>query len=504
MNEQVEWIKKCLRISANLIDVSEQEKHNCFLELKGQYRSFSKEQIQYIREVIHHTMELQDIFYLFSFFVNGLKLEEYWEEILKIVTEEQFDCYTGSILELQLLIAEKGSYVQKRCIHRKNVYKFWETLNLGYSYIPYKDRNKKRIVIITEQIIQARTHSPTNIIINTIYILKKYMGYEVLLYAVPSNMPIPLVWYDAHGYTIGEETGSFVFHGVEISVTRVCMTDGIESYRQMMKEIYAWRPSFVLSMGVDNPVADVPRMFTTVATVKMTVDNPVSEAQVLVFSKNADLLTQEEREQMLTDQRIFVEKKNMPPVYKNTGKHCLRSEFDLPEQRFLVAIVGIRLEQEITEEFAGIMHAIIERASNIDFAIIGTGAGVIEALRTSEFENRIHYMGYCEDLFSVYGMMDLYLNPKRGGGGFSGAMAIKAGLPVVTLPDCDVAFQVPTEFVVNDENEMIETVYRYAQDKEYYRKIRQRTEAYMTDDFDEKMMAYVKDLIENIESCIEV
>lgn len=85
-------------------------------------------------------------------------------------------------------------------------------------------------------------------------------------------------------------------------------------------------------------------------------------------------------------------------------------------------------------------------------------------LAGTSYGKRIHFLGYCMDLPGTYRALHLYLNPRRLGGGWSSAMALMAGLPVVTLPACDVAYNVGGEFTVTTEEEMVDAVIRYASD----------------------------------------
>ena len=70
-------------------------------------------------------------------------------------------------------------------------------------------------------------------------------------------------------------------------------------------------------------------------------------------------------------------------------------------------------------------------------------------------------MGYCTDLKGVVGALDLYLNPDRLGGGWSSAIALYAGIPVVTFEKGDVAYNVSEKFVVRDYKEMYEVIRKY-------------------------------------------
>ena len=69
---------------------------------------------------------------------------------------------------------------------------------------------------------------------------------------------------------------------------------------------------------------------------------------------------------------------------------------------------------------------------------------------------------------------DLYINPKRLGGGTSVAEALYKGLPAVTLDYGDVGVGAGSDFLVKDYEEMYKKVILYAQDKEFYEKMSKR------------------------------
>ena len=104
---------------------------------------------------------------------------------------------------------------------------------------------------------------------------------------------------------------------------------------------------------------------------------------------------------------------------------------------------------------------------------------------------------------ATYGMIDLYLNPNRAGGGFSSSMALTAGVPVITLPNCDVAYNVGTEFVVSNDEEMIAEVSKYLQDFEYYNYKKQCAEKISEKNSVEKLELYVKNILDKVLPCIE-
>ena len=83
-------------------------------------------------------------------------------------------------------------------------------------------------------------------------------------------------------------------------------------------------------------------------------------------------------------------------------------------------------------------------------------------------------MGYQEDVLAVNECCDVYLNPRRIGGGTSGAAALYKGLPVVTLNYGDVGVGAGEDFHVKDYEDMYHQVVRYSKDKEYYARMSQK------------------------------
>ena len=63
---------------------------------------------------------------------------------------------------------------------------------------------------------------------------------------------------------------------------------------------------------------------------------------------------------------------------------------------------------------------------------------------------------------------DLYVNPKRSGGGSSVSEALYQGIPAVTLPVGDVSVAAGADFWVPDYSTMKQLILRYATEKEFY------------------------------------
>ncbi len=78
------------------------------------------------------------------------------------------------------------------------------------------------------------------------------------------------------------------------------------------------------------------------------------------------------------------------------------------------------------------------------------------------------YLGKQEDALAVFACGDLYVNPRRAGGGSSVAEALYQGLPALTLPEGDVSAAAGEAFRVRDYEQMEREILRYMDDAGYY------------------------------------
>ena len=160
------------------------------------------------------------------------------------------------------------------------------------------------------------------------------------------------------------------------------------------------------------------------------------------------------------------------------------------------------MDKEIDDNFMQHLFTILLKNSNIDLVIIGETKDIQSKFKQTIYGNRIHFLGYCKDLLGVYRVLDLYLNPKRTGGGWSSAIALQAGLPVVTLPNCDVAYNVSQNFIVSDEDCIAKYVLHYAEDKQYYEEQKSIAKNIAKKNLKEQSIEYVAELLNKIEEAL--
>lgn len=503
----LEWIKNVISVCAAGIDRENEQKTQGDVEKLAEiYNNYNVEQQESIHQILREQFQMNDALYILSFLVKYLNLDAFGEDIIWHVCRENKDCFLGSMVEAQLEIYGTALYKQKRMLHRKNVQNFMQALNLPDGRSREQEKNKKRIVIVAEQLLSIK-HAPTLITLEFAYILQEKMNYEVCIITCPLDYHLPFdLWVDPRYYYGGfEGVRDIPYKGVKIRNIGFSMEDGsLDRCSRMLHMIAAWKPWLVLELGVTNPLADLCREFTVTVAMAMTTECPVSEADILIrYVPGTGAYEEACKKELLPRQKQIFMQEKLPVIAQEAEKECVPDELGLPEGKFFVAVVGNRLDLEIDEAFLNIMKQIMDAAENVDFAVIGDAEKLQEKLADTSYGKRIHFLGYCMDLPGTYRALHLYLNPRRLGGGWSSAMALMAGLPVVTLPACDVAYNVGGEFTVTTEEEMVDAVIRYASDDVFYAQKKQIAIEKGRDGGEQKMLEYVTSLFTRIQENVE-
>lgn len=496
----VQWIQEATGNCIKLIDgnnIGQRMEH-----VKNAYCTFDEGEKEFIHNLIKREFNIYDGIFVLSILTAYVKDERFWMDIAEYILEGTFDCFTREMLEIQLRMHGNIPYSIMRKVHKKSIESFEHKIKGEFSWVPVEEREKKHIVIITEQLLNFQ-HAPTRMVMEFAYILQEKMNYSVQIYTCTSNLRLPFeLWPNTRWY-VGREGKCFEIRYKEhlFTINNCTIKEtSIDLYTSMLNKIYKWNPIFVLNMGVANPIADLPRKFTTVVAMGMTIECPVSEAQILLREmQNKKELENEYALSIGKEQiQVFLEKR-IPPIIEKHGAIYQREQWGLPNDKFVVAIVGNRLDWEVDEKFASLIKKILHENKKIVFSFIGNVTKVKKFFEEDDEKDRIFYLGYCKDLIGVYHLVDLYLNPVRLGGGFSAAMALEAGVPVVTLQNCDVAYYAKEEFCVDNIQEMEKIIYKYADNLEFYEAQQRKIKNIVSKDLEKSVEDSVTWLVSEIQ-----
>lgn len=374
-------------------------------------------------------------------------------------------------------------------------------------YTPYAERNQKRIVVETDS-VNSYLHAPTRIVLDMCRLLQCELGYEVFLLI---NMPeldrerMKQFWLfsSERNYkktAVGEFT--IEYEGAQFSACQVTSCErNLIPLRDILWKIKNWKPFCIWHIGANSFLHDIYRGMTTVLSMPCTDGYSVSEAPVM-------LTYMESGSDLVRDQVAYIDAQGQKRYsidivvdYKTHQKTYAKTDFGFPKDSFIVCIVGNRLDQEMTEPFLRMLAEAASEQEKIWFAVIGECSRMVFPGISQE---RVKWLGMRLDLPDILQMTDLFVNPPRKGGGGGAARAAAVGVPVVTLPECDVANAVDEDFFVQDLTQMGQEIRRYCTDKAYYaeqqekiQKLYERKYQNHTTEHVKGMLAQVREWLEN-------
>lgn len=394
--------------------------------------------------------------------------------ILEVLEDDKIDCLLAETVRKQVMSNIFTSadvivpYCEERHINEVLSKKWVKENGNRFSYIPFEKRKKNSILVMTDQFLSIR-HAPTALVVQMIICLMD-LGFEVHLLINVANDEKGLgeVWWNPVHFNVWEKaygSGFLEFDKYRIPYMQVNYAERLEESIDMVGSyLDTVKPEFVWHIGGTLFIADeIGRSATMIAT-KCTDGYAVSEADVLASYMASS------SEYVLKSLQYIEDNKQqhcrfLPPNVKEhelVGENYTREQYGLPQDKFIICLVGNRLKKEISETFIAWMLDLVQRTNKVFFVTIG------EKIGESKFENNILQLGYQNELADVLKLCDLFVNPPRKGAGGGAVCAMAAGIPAITLGECDVANVVPESFIVRDLEDMKETVIRCLDDAQYY------------------------------------
>ncbi len=405
------------------------------------------------------------------------------ENMVKILDKGELDLYKSFIAAQQIyyvMFMDKSikiNYIELRKMYEGLLLRFESEIDLKADYIPLSERDKNKVILVTKQFL-GELHAPSRIVREVSAELQKNFGIKVLVIIAleeTNSDECKQVWLEPFIFNHYEElNGGFTFEyngetveGYQLTINK----ENENNIKSLLNIIRTVKPLFVLSIGDTIALADVMGKFTHVVTESLTSDIPISTAQTLI-NFNKQLNDIEVLKYIESKGQTFINNKIM--FFTDGAKNSYsRRLFNIPEDAFAISIVGNRLDMEITEKFIDVLTKILYCNKRIYYVFIGRFDEFSNMITEPMLKDRCAYLGYQQDLPGIYGMMDLYLNPPRQGGGFSALIAVENGVPVVTLEDCDVAVNLGKEFTCKSMSEFSDLILKYILDVSFYNRMKE-------------------------------
>ncbi len=485
---------------------------NCYRRLKGDFQEILEQDIDYLSVMDNEFANDSQLYILvlstLFFCSKDVKILEKIKELL-FLDDLPLDVTLRILKQIAVNHFSNGfaapEYSQERELHLHLLQRLQKELKVSKSYIPYEERNHNLIILETDTLL-LDTHAPSKMVLDIYKMLKYELGYEVYLLV---NF-LEVEEYNMEGFWVFPYrmnyipmlNGEFVstHEGIEIfGYQQIIHGNDISSFQNSIEYVYSKKPEFVWHIGAQSVFADMLKNITTLVSMPCTDGYAISEAPIQVSYMRVDKeMVKQMEEYNRSRAQKMIETGSMKKIeldlYTNQIKQIYkREDFGIPTDSFVIAIVGNRLDTELTDEFLSIMQKIVDREKNIYFAIIGNSK--MYKWKTL-IKERVVYLGFRKDLVEVMKITDLFLNPPRKGGGGGAECAIMLGIPVITLPNCDVA-HMKEEFVCDSLEKFPELVSEYCHNEEFY-----QSKVRVCKRLQEKVTNIVKDGSSNLEKTV--
>lgn len=393
---------------------------------------------------------------LLKYYIDNISDAEYdyfiWNQIKR-------GNLTGEI-EMNAESFNLHDYIYKRCFEKCRD----ELVDVNNS-IPYSERNKNVVIVMSIQYLSER-HAPTKTIMERCKTLKD-LGKVVIFintteqYNVYGCIPY---FHMFCGNVLEEysEISELDMKGEKIGFCQMKELQSIrEKYDIIRQLIEAVKPEYILSIGTGSILADLCSYTIPCAEMALTFSTlPHTENCIPILGRK---MTEEEKKEAKRD---IIESRFTFELNEQKNK-ITREQLKIPQHSFVLLVVGIRLDYEITDDFLKILCDCCDNGCYVVFA------GVYEKYeqhieKFTKLKASSKFIGYCKDMLALCEICDLYVNPERVGGGFSVIEAFSKGKPGIYLKRGDVYTSGGKEFAVDTLGDMYIEIIKYKNNKQFY------------------------------------
>ncbi len=236
--------------------------------------------------------------------------------------------------------------------------------------------------------------------------------------------------------------------------------------------VQAERPALAISIGDTNAYTELLAEQIPTYVMHFTVDFPITLRARPTYHPNLPETTLAIRRMAGQLDTNLVQ---LVPSYSVHGRYCryTRRDFGVAEDACVYAVVGHRLDSEVTADFLQILNNILAAVPNGFVFFLGLFPSYRS--RVAPYPalcQRSAFIGNVGDVASFMRIVDIYLNPDRAGGGSSAVYALDAGVPVLTMPHGDVAFAAGTDHHCADYGSLQSRAVSLAADQALLRRAR--------------------------------
>lgn len=334
-----------------------------------------------------------------------------------------FLCYQFSrLLFLFQELNSDDNIVELWQFYKEMTDQFAAEMETPLELIPFADRNENVVLVVTEQFLEVE-HGPTKTALDRCKALIEKMGKDVLLInsaemmTMAGKIPFFNTAIGGHLQKKSSENAQY-WKGAAIPYYQCkgCMPDR-EEIDQLLMHVRSLAPGWVVTIGRGGILGNlIGKMIPSISigTVPSGLSITCTKYQTLgrkLTECDANVLAQVGYAPGNVIESIFTSS------LKPQQEHLTREEAGIPKNTFLMAVVGGRLDVEVVDGFLEMLEQLLRGNMHVVFwGKFGTYRERME--RFPNLKEKSSYLGFCEDILSRLELCDLYINPKRKGGGY--------------------------------------------------------------------------------------
>lgn len=418
--------------------------------------------------------------YFLSLLINISSNKKYYKKLYQITLEDNtlsintsyFLLYQLSAINFKnISISDDLTYHLNIRLYKKVYENYKNKLTNILTYIPKEKRKENLIFIFTSQFLQLN-HAPTKSVIDRAYNLKK-LGKDVIIINTTEllSQENKIPFFNASIPTIikeYEQLNSFDYLDERIPYFQCSNMPSLEGIINIISIVEEYKPSMAFSLGSFNLTADICSNLIPIATISTVFSTfPTTFSQFLITGKQ---ITKNDIERLSP---YGFNKDNLishlfTSSFKPQTKKFTKNDFNIPEDKFILAIIGTRLQDEVKEEFLNLL--LKDSSLNLHILFVGTFYNYKNLIESNKLLNENStFIGFQNDILAILELCDLYINPKRNGGGMSSIEALYKNVPVLTYKYGDVYINVGDDFAINNDQELIKSIKLYKENINYYK-----------------------------------
>ncbi|HJK96718.1 MAG TPA: glycosyltransferase [Polyangiaceae bacterium LLY-WYZ-14_1] len=206
-------------------------------------------------------------------------------------------------------------------------------------------------------------------------------------------------------------------------------------YGKLLKSIHAFAPGVVLCMGCAyDPFRHLLQDAYPIAdwSTGGIVHGDPADVHLRAYDPEAIARALDELE-VPADERSRYRAVRPALHFDPPAREWTRAGSGFGEADRVFVTVGNRLETDVDVDFVEAMLAVLRRLPDARWLLVGTSGLPSIDDRADDLRERIHYLRYEPDLAGLYALADVYVNPRRAGGGWSAALAMHRGVPAIAV-----------------------------------------------------------------------